>query len=445
MPRVNSERAQALWRGIVDALRGELSSLVIDTYIEYAKGVDVTDSAFVLCCENTVAKEWIERNRREYIEKRLSAELNAPITLVCLASDEEAREYVAEREKPDGSSFSSEFTFENFVVGGSNRFAAAAAQAVAQGSTSSYNPLFIYGGSGLGKTHLLYAIANAYRADDSGRNVIYVRCEDFTNEFIETVRVGHLRSGREKEFRDKYRSPDLFLVDDIQFIAGKEQTQEEFFNPFNTLYEAGKQIVLTSDRPPKDRARLDERLRTRFESGLICDVQPPELETRVAIVKNKAASLGLALSDQVVSYIAENVTANVRQIEGVVKKLQAFAALLREPVTVTTAQQAIGDVFTEKMPPTADVIIDECERFYDLEPGSLASKRRDGKTARARQVAGYLMRVMPRMSFPEIGRALGRDHSTMIYAVEQIDGKRKNDPQLDTDIKDLMLNITNRQ
>ena len=445
MPRANTERAQSVWRVVVDALRGDLTSLVIDTYIEYAKGIDLTSEHFVLACENTVARDWIERNQRANIERLLLEEVGAPVQLKLLADEKEANAYIAEREKPDVRAVGSEYTFENFVVGGSNRFAHAAAQAVAAGEVTSYNPLFIYGGSGLGKTHLLYAIANEFRRRAPDKRVTYVRGEDFTNELIEAIREGRLRAGREREFREKYRSADLFLVDDIQFIAGKEATQEEFFNTFNALHEAGKQIVLTSDRPPKEMSRLEERLRTRFEWGLICDVQPPDLETRIVIVRAKSRAIGMEMPDPVAMYVAENITNNVRQIEGVVKKLGAYTALLREPMTVTTAQHAIGDVFTEKTEPTAAIITEEVERFYDLPSGSLAGKRRDAKTARARQIACYLMRTMTRLSFPDIGRAVGRHHSTIMYSVDQIADERRTDAQLDTDLKDLTINITNHQ
>lgn len=445
MPRCNTERAEQIWRGIVDALRGEVSSVVIDTYIELAKGIDVTAEHFVLCCDNIVARDWIERNQKLNIERMLLEETGAPLPLKLLANEDEAKEYIAEREKPDFDFVGSEYTFENFVVGSSNRFAHAAAQAVASGDGRNYNPLFIYGGSGLGKTHLLYAIANDFRKRFPDKRVTYVRGEDFTNELIEAIREGRLRAGREREFREKYRSADLFLIDDIQFIAGKEATQEEFFNTFNALYEAGKQIVLTSDRPPREMSRLEERLRTRFESSVPCDVQPPDLETRVGIVRNKARALGMDMTDPVAMYIAENITSNVRQIEGVVKKLGAFAALLREPITVATAQQAIGDIFTEKTEPTAEDIIEEIERFFELDRGALTGKRRDAHTARARQIAGYLIRTMTKLSFPEIGRALGRHHSTIMYAVDQISAERRTDKKLDTDLKDITMNITNRQ
>ncbi len=445
MPRCNTERAESLWRSMIDGMRGEISSIVIDTYMELARGIDITSDRFVLCCDNVVARDWIARNQRINIEKMLEEETGTQITLELLAGEDEAKAYITERERPEKNFVGSEYTFENFVVGSSNRFAHAAAQAVASGNGKNYNPLFIYGGSGLGKTHLLYAIANEFRRQFPNKRVTYVRGEDFTNELIEAIREGRLRAGREREFREKYRTSDLFLVDDIQFIAGKEATQEEFFNTFNTLYEAGKQIVLTSDRPPKDMARLEERLRTRFESSVPCDVQPPELETRVGIVRNKARAVGMEMSDAVALYVAENITYNVRQVEGVVKKLGAYAALLREPITVAAAQQAMGDVLTEKSDPTAEDIIEEIERFYDLDRGALCGKRRDAHTARARQIAGYLLRTMTRLSFPEIGRALGRHHSTIMYSVDQIADDRRTDRKLDADLKDLTMNITNRR
>ena len=442
------ERAEEIWKKVRDGLREQLTTATMASFFDDARAVDLTADTLVIEARGAVSRDVIATTHIEKVKAQLFDLFSAPFECKVLAGASETAEYLAAKEKPMAEQFCSlpQLTFDTFVVGNSNRFAHAAALSVAEETARSYNPLFIYGGSGLGKTHLLYAIANALRGRHRELRVVYTRGEDFLNELIELLREGRIRDMGMKEFREKYRTADLLLVDDIQFIAGKEATQEEFFNTFNSLHEAGKQIILTSDRPPKDMARLDERLRTRFEWGLLADIQPPDIETRVAIIRNKAAALHLELSDGVVDFIAENITANVRQIEGVVKKMQAYCTLLREPINIETASKAIGDIFVESpgLNPTAEIIIEETERFFDLEAGALASKKRDNQTARARQVATYLIRTMTKLSFPDIGRALARHHSTIMYSVDQIAEERKRDPKLDSDLRDLGFNIQNR-
>ena len=254
------------------------------------------------------------------------------------------------------------YTFDHFIVGNSNRFAHAAASAVAENPGKTYNPLFIYGNSGLGKTHLLLAIGNAIHERWPNKTIVYIKGDEFTNQLVRAI-----KSGTTEDFRNKYRSVDLFLVDDIQFIAGKQQTQNEFFHTFNSIYEAGNQIVITSDRPPLEMATLDDRLRTRFEWGLMADIQPPDLETRMAITRNKAAQLGLILSDEAVTYIAENITSNIRRLEGVIKKLTAYKEILNEVITIDSVKRAIRDVIIEGIyTPTPEIIIRETARYFQL-------------------------------------------------------------------------------
>ena len=341
-----------------------------------------------------------------------------------------------------------DFTFENFIKGPSNQFAYAAAQAVAANPSGAYNPLFIYGPSGLGKTHLLNAIANEFKKNYPDRSVVYAKSEAFTNEIIEAI-----ARGTTPAFREKYRKADLFLMDDIQFIAGKISVQEEFFHTFNTLYEAKKQIVLTSDRPPKDISTLDDRLKTRFEWGLTADVQPPEFETRIAIIIRKAESVGLDIPETVCEYIANRLKNNIRQLEGAVKKLRAFHLLENKPINIATAQAAISDIINNNQPApvTVDKIIEEVARTFSgnvpggITPEDIRSKKRNANISMARQVSIYIAREITNMSMVEIGQTFGgRDHSTVVYAIRQAEQNIKKDPRTKALVDDIIKNIRDR-
>ena len=458
MSHESAGEAKKLWAAICDLLRRDLSGTTMSTFFDGAEAVAFADSTLFVLVGGVVARDNIVRNHMPRVMDALQELAGEGAQLRLFTSEEERDQTLRELgvSVPASSGVSSapaagsdpgrfapgEFTFENFVVGNSNRFAYAAARAVAEGKTHTYNPLFIYGGSGLGKTHLLSAIADTRRRQDPSCRILYTRSEDFANELIAQIREGRLREGGAEEFRQKFRSPDLLLVDDVQFFGGKDSTQEEFFNTFNTIYDRGGQIVMTSDRPPKDVARLDERLRTRFEWGVIADIQPPDLETRTAIIGEKAAVLGLDLNPAVTDFIAENITANVRQIEGVVKKLQAYSMLLGETVNIQTASKAIGDIFTENPVATPESIISATEKFFGLEEGALSSKKRDAQTSHARHVAIYLIRTLTKLSLPEIGRVFDRHHSTVMHSVDVVEEERRADSKFDSDIKDLIFNIT---
>ena len=294
----------------------------------------------------------------------------------------------------------------------------------------------------MGKTHLLYAIANRIQQKHPEYNIVYIKGDQFTNEFIEAV-----RSGKNFEFRDKYRNADLFLIDDIQFIAGKDATQEEFFHTFNTLYENKRQIVLTSDRVPSDMLRLEDRLRTRFEWGLIVDIQPPDYETRYAIIKNKAISYGLTLPDDVCDYLAENITNNVRQIEGTVKKIKAYHDLGGWKINVENVSRAIKDMYKgkEQAVPTPDLIISEVCRFYSIEDNLLRSRNKAKNTSEARHVAMYLIRKLTNLSFPDIAQVFGVNHTTVLYAVRRVENDLGNAANgLQDNIRDITANINSR-
>ena len=335
-----------------------------------------------------------------------------------------------------------EYTFERFVVGSSNKFAHAAARAVADNPGHSYNPLYIYGESGLGKTHLLYAIANSIHQNKPGLSVVYVKGDTFTNELIQAI-----REGRNQEFRDKYRSADVFLMDDVQFIAGRDSTQEEMFHTFNTLYEDKKQIVFTADRPPKEMLRLEDRLKTRFEWGLLADIQPPDYETRMAIIKNKAIRMGVELPEEVLIYVAENITSNVRQIEGTVKKILAFRDLLGNNVDASSVTRAVRDMFkeTSDILPTAEVIIEEVGKFYDIDPAAIRGQGRTKATSWARHIAIYLTRHMTKLSLKDIGKEFdNRDHTTILHSIDRVEKQCKSDPETNEVIKDIRSNINER-
>ena len=316
-----------------------------------------------------------------------------------------------------------------------------AALGAAQNPGTLYNPLFIYGNSGLGKTHLLLAIGQAIREKDAKARIAYIKGDEFTNQMVASV-----REGTAEEFRTKYRGVDLFLVDDVQFIAGKQATQEEFFHTFNNIYEAGHQIVITSDRPPIEMNKLDDRLRTRFEGGLMCDVQPPDLETRMAIIRNKAAQLGMILNDDVVEYIASSLTTNIRQIEGVVKRLTAYREILNDTITIDSVKRAIKDVIRiGAYIPTPDVIIEETARFYSLTSEDLRGQRRSKNTAMARQVSMYLIRSLTNLSLVDIGKEYeDRNHSTVLQSIRKVEDLLRSDPEMSSIVRDITSNINSR-
>ncbi len=332
-----------------------------------------------------------------------------------------------------------EYTFETFIVGTSNKFAHAACQAVAQNPGKGYNPLFIYGGSGLGKTHLLYAIMSEIKKNRPDTNVVYVKGEDFTNELI--TAIGNKNTNA---FRDKYRPADVLLVDDIQFIAGKEQTQEEFFHTFETLHTAKKQIVLVSDRPPREIKTLEERLRTRFEWGLLADIQPPDVETRIAIIKRKAELMGLDIPNDVAEYIANRIKSNIRQLEGVVKKINAYKTLAKQSPSIKVAETAIRDILSDNqpLPVTVERIIAEVGRTYGVSSSDIRSSKRSSNISNARQIAMYVIRDITQMSMASIGEEFGgRDHSTVVYAINQVTKNIGTDAKYKETIEDIIKNI----
>ena len=432
-----------IWKIVLERLKQDLSETTISTWFDEVEIVSIKDRTLYLHCPNDFKRSTIESMFSDRIRDSLRDIYSADFNVKLLSSDESAALFQPEEKRSVSVMDSGEFTFDTFVVGESNKMAYAAARAVADGASDHYNPLFIYGDSGLGKTHLIYAIAHQIRARRPSAKIIYIKGDDFINEFIELV-----RAGRGSEFRAKYRDADLLLVDDVQFVAGKEQVQNEFFHTFNTLYEAGRQIVLTSDRPPSDMHLLDDRLRTRFEWGLLVDVQPPDFETRLAIVKNKAAQWGTVIDDDIARYIAENVTSNVRQLEGTMNKILAYRDLIGREMDADAAHRAVEDFMKKNanLAPTAAMIIAETSRYFGIDEQVIKGSARSREVVNARQAAMYLVRRMTALSTPDIGREFGgRDHTTVLHSLDQIEKKMKSDPSFSQTIKEITININSKR
>ena len=427
-----------VWAKILIYLEARLTPAVVSSWFEDVDVVELNDEQLTLFTASPFRKEIIQKRCTDYIKEAMQELFHSNIELVVFGT-EEMEEYKMKSKSTTVMDFNPQFTFDSFVVGSSNRFAHGAAIAVANHPGEVYNPLFIYGPAGIGKTHLLYAIANQIRRENPNYKIVYIKGDQFTNELIAA-----LQSGKNVEFRSKYREADLFLIDDIQFIAGKDSTQEEFFHTFNKLYEEHKQIVMTSDRKPGDMLTLEDRLRTRFEWGLLADIQPPDYETRMAILKNKAISLGLELGDDVCNYIANNITNNVRQIEGTVKKILAYRDLNNMPLDLPNVSRAINDMFKVEgsSVPTASLIISQVSKFYSIDESVLRGTLKNKGTAEARQIAMYLIRHLTNLSLPEIGREFGRDHSTVIHSIRKVELSLKDPTSpLQATVRDITSNI----
>ena len=427
-----------VWAKILGHLEATLGTVIVSNSFDDAEVVELNEEQLILYSPSEFRVEVIRRRYVQIIEDALK-EIFDSNAKVIVFGDAEMKAYKEKDNVPTAMDFNPQFSFENFVVGPSNRFAHGAAIAVSNNPGQVYNPLFIYGPPGDGKTHLLYAIANGIRKNNPSANIVYIKGDQFTNELIAAI-----QTGKNIEFRSKYREADLFLIDDVQFIAGKESTQEEFFHTFNKLYEEHKQIVMTSDRKPSDMAALEDRLRTRFEWGLLADIQPPDYETRMAILRNKAKSLGLNLSDDVCNYIAINVTNNVRQIEGTVKKIMAYRDLNNMPLDLPNISRAIDDMFKSEgnALPTPSLIISQVCKFYSIDEAVLRGTLKNKGTAEARQVAIYLIRKLTNLSLPDIGKEFGRDHSTILYAIRKVEMElKKGNTTLQDNIRDITANI----
>ena len=428
-----------VWAKIISYLENHLTSSTVSAWFDDTEVLEFNENHLIIYCPDQFRREIISRRCTPYVQDALLEMFESKAKFRVL-DNEELEKYRNKGSKAANMDINPSFTFQNFVVGPTNQFAYNAAQAVVEKAGLVYNPLFIYGPPGVGKTHLLHAIANGISAQNPDTKIVNIEGEQFTNELLEAIRTGD-----NINFRSKYREADLFLIDDVQFIAGKESTQEEFFHTFNALHENGKQIVLTSDRKPGDMLTLQARLQSRFESGLMADIQPPDYETRMAIIRNKAQHLGLELSAEVCDYIAVNVTNNVRQIEGTVKKIMAYRDLNNMPLDLPNVSRAISDMFKTgegNTLPTPDLVISQVCKFYSVDEATLRGNQKNRGTAEARQVAVYLMRKLTNLSSPDIGKVLNRDHATILYSVKVVEQKlAKGDTDMQNHIRDITANI----
>ena len=429
-----------IWRSVMEKLSAELTPTAINAWFSDCEPVALEDRRLVLQTSSNFKRNVILQWYGQTIRQALSDLFSCEFDLLVLTADE-TEEYREDAPVDDTLPEAAAYTFDRFIVGQSNKFAHAAAIAVAETPGKIYNPLFIYGNSGLGKTHLLLAIGHAIRDKDPAVKIGYVKGDEFTNDLVTS-----LQNGTMEEFRRRYRNADLFLVDDIQFIAGKERTQEEFFHTFNKIYESGHQIVITSDRPPMDMVKLEDRLRTRFEGGLMADIQPPDLETRMAIIRNKSMGVGLLLPDEIVEYIADNITANIRQIEGVVHRLTAYRDMQNDTITIASVKRAIKDVIRVGVYiPTPEAIIAETGRYYGISEEDIRGQRRSKNTAMARQVAMYLIRSLTNLSLVDIGEQFeNRNHSTVLSSIRKVEDLIKTDPDTAASIRDITSNLNSR-
>ena len=427
-----------VWSRVLSYLEQHSPAIAIASYFDDAEVIELTESKLVIYSPSPFRKDVIVKRYIDQIREAMRDQFQTEVEVVVL-DETELPQYSKNKKNRNFVEFNSQYTFDKFVVGSSNQHAFSAARAVADNPADAYNPLFIYGESGLGKTHLLYAIAHKIHQNHPDYRIVYIKGDSFTNELIQAI-----REGRNPEFREKYRSADVFLMDDVQFIAGRESTQEEMFHTFNTLYEAGRQIVFTADRPPKEMLRLDDRLRTRFEWGLLADIQPPDFETRVAIVRRKAELMDLDMPPEVSEYIANKLKSNIRQLEGAVKKMKANWLLNGDAPTMANAQTAISDILNNDQPPplTVEKIIEEVGRTFGVSPDDIRSSKRSANISNARQIAVYVVREITQLSMTTIGEEFGgRDHSTVVYAVQQVEKNMKKDSKTKAMVEDIIKNI----
>lgn len=445
------QELKSLWEDVAARLAQKYSASAINLWFEEAAIVSLDETSVNIRVFNEFKKGIIEKRFMGTLAEIFEELIGYPIRVELSLKDLEpstskippsvARENYTVDESIESLRFhpGNEYTFDNFIVGSSNKFVYAACTAVAASPASGYNPLFIYSKPGLGKTHLLNAIMNEIYKNDPSSNILYVKGDDFTVQMIESIQYG-----TQPAFRRKYRKADVLLIDDIQFIAGKDGTQEEFFHTFNALYEDNKQIIMTSDRPPRDIKLLEDRLRTRFEWGLIADIQPPDYELRIAIMQNKAKMLGITLPKDVTAFMAENFKSDIRQIEGAVKKISARCFLSKEPITLELAKECTAPfIRTESSPSvTADGIISHIAKKYGVAVDDILGRQRTKAIARARNIAIYSIRRVTGLSQPMIGKKFDRDHTTILSAINSIEDEMKKSPLFELEINDLIKELT---
>ena len=429
--------AESLYEKVVNIIKNEINPAAFTSWFSPVAAYKIEDDTLYLKVPLDYTKEMVERKYSDLLK-----------SAVIIASEGQIQSYEIIVIEPKGqasvldtftykedSTINKKYKFSTFIIGESNRFAHAASIAVAENPAESYNPLFLYGGVGLGKTHLLNAIGNKIKENEPTMRILYITSETFTNEFIDAI-----KSGQNNAFRDKFRNIDVLMVDDIQFIGGKERSQEEFFHTFNHLYTNNKQIILSSDRPPKDISTLEARLRTRFEAGLICDINPPDLETRIAILKKRSEDENIYIDDEIINYIASKIKSNVRELEGILTRLVAMTKLSKTNITRETAEEVVKLIITDskKSRPGIETVIVETAGYFNLDPKSLTSQTRKKEIVKARQLAMYIAREVLGMTLPKIGEDFGgRDHSTVMHSIAKISEELKKDEYLNIIIKEI--------
>ena len=422
-----------IWAKTLETIKSELSEVSFNTWIKSCEPISISSDTITISVPNSFTQDILDKRYKDLVANSIEVVCSKLYKIEFVIASEAS-------EKEDLKETSSNSASNSFVIGNSNRFAHAASLAVAESPAKAYNPLFIYGGVGLGKTHLMHAIGHYILDNNPSAKVVYVSSEKFTNELINAI-----KDDKNEDFRNKYRNVDVLLIDDIQFIAGKERTQEEFFHTFNALHDANKQIILSSDRPPKEIPTLEDRLRSRFEWGLIADIQVPDFETRMAILKKKADVENLNVANEVMGYIATKIKSNIRELEGALIRIIAYSSLTNRDVTVDLATEALKDIISKKQGKhiTIDLIQDVVSSYFNLRVEDLKSQRRTRNVAHPRQIAMYLSRKLTDMSLPKIGEEFGgRDHTTVIHAYEKISENLKTDDSLQHTVNDITKKLT---
>lgn len=434
-----------IWEKTLNVIKVELTEVSFNTWLKAIQPISIKENFITFSVPDDFTKGILEARYSNLIKNALKQVTSDYYEIRFIIPTEAnydsimtERSEINQFEESVNSSLNPKYTFETFVIGNSNRLAHAASVAVAESPARAYNPLFIYGGVGLGKTHLMHAIGHYILKQNIRTKVVYISSETFTNELINSI-----RDDRNNEFRNKYRNVDVLLIDDIQFIAGKESTQEEFFHTFNSLYEANKQIIISSDRPPKEIRTLEERLRSRFEQGLIADIQPPDLETRIAILKKKAKSENLAISDSVMLLIAKKIHSNIRELEGALIRVVAYSSLTNGEINEELANEALKDILSNsnKKKITPSLIKDVVGNYYNISIEDFNAKKRNKSIVLPRQIAMFLCRELTDLSLPRIGEEFGRDHTTIMHAYEKISSDLKIDTQLKSVLEELKSKI----
>ena len=445
-----------LWDKTLNIMKSEMTEVSFNTWIKSCEPLSISDDILKISVPNDFTKDILEKRYKSLLIQAIklissksyeidflikSEILNTQAEQVTPKHNDQKNTAVTVNDEMSAT-LNPKYTFDSFVIGNSNRFAHAASLAVAESPAKAYNPLFIYGGVGLGKTHLMHAIGHYILENTPKSKVVYVSSEKFTNELINAI-----KDDKNEEFRNKYRNVDVLLIDDVQFIAGKDRTQEEFFHTFNTLHDANKQIILSSDRPPKEIPTLEDRLRSRFEWGLIADIQPPDFETRMAILKKKADVEKLNVANDVMVYIATKIKSNMRELEGALIRIVAYSSLTNREITVELAAEALKDIISNKQGTiiTISTIQEAIADYFNLRIEELKSQRRTRNIAYPRQIAMYLCRKLTDMSLPKIGEEFGgRDHTTVIHAYEKISESLKTDEMLQNTVNELTKKLTQK-